>query len=498
MKIAGMLILSMILTLGASVRRAAAQCPEGMLPPCRPVRAAAAPAPNSVAVLYFDNLSREPGDAYRADGLTEEIIVHLGQVRRLVVTSRSAVRRFRGGAESAAALGRLLGVAYIVSGAVRPAGGRLRVTAELVRTGSGTRVWGDVFDRSGADLFAIQAEIAEAVATAIAGQLIPDERARLTTRPTSDPQAYDLYLRGQFFLGRFTEADIRRAIALYSQAIARDSTFAIAFAATAVAWNALADDWLPPLETYPKARVAAERALALDTSATALTGLFWPVLALDRDVRRAEALARRALSLDPRLADAHILSFAVASVRGDSTEAVAGARRAWETDTLSYRGAFFYSEALGQNRRFNQLAAFVRRARDLMPADEARGWEGVARLGVGDCPRAVELLREARESHFRMDLGLALACVGRREEARALLDSTPAESGRRYVNAYFIAALHVALGERDAAFEWLDRAAQQRTAYLAYLQTDFRWDGIRSDTRFAALQRRLWTQEMSR
>ena len=271
--------LTLLLVLYSSAHQsAAAQCPDGSSPPCRSGRVASAPPPNSVAVLYFDNLSRDAGDAYLADGLTEEVIVHLGQVRRLAVTSRSAVRRFRGGAESPAALGRVLGVAYIVSGAVRPAGRRLRVTAELVRTGSGTRVWGDVFDRSSADLFAIQAEIAEAVATAIAGQLIPDERARLSARPTRDPEAYDLYLRGQFFLARFTEADIHRAIALYSQAITRDSTFAIAFAATAVAWNALADDWLPPLESYPKARVAAERALALDTSATALAGLFWPIM----------------------------------------------------------------------------------------------------------------------------------------------------------------------------------------------------------------------------
>lgn len=219
---------------------------------------------------------------------------------------------------------------------------------------------------------------------------------------------------------------------------------------------------------------------------------------MSRNVRRAETLARRALSLDPRLVDAHLLSFVIASVRGDSTEAIAAARRAWEVDTLSYYGVFFYAEALGQNRRFDQLAAFVRHARDLMPADEARGWEGVARLGAGDCPRAVELLRDARESHFRMDLGLSLACAGRGKEARAVLDSTLSESHRRYVNGYFIAALQVALGDRDAAFEWLDRAAQEGTAYLAYLATDFRWDAIRSDARFADLQRRLWTQETTR
>jgi TolB-like protein len=478
--------------------RLSAQCPDGSPPPCRAQPTRVGPPSNSVAVLYFDNLARDSADAYLADGLTEEIIVRLGHVRRLEVASRSAARWLRGRGQAPAVLGRLLGVAYIVSGSVRPAGRRLRVTAELVRARTGTRVWGDVFDLTSADLLAVQAEIAQAVATAIAGQLLPGERAHLAARPTRDPIAYDLYLRGQFFFGRFTQADIHRAIDLYGQALARDSTFAAAYAATAVAWNALADDWLSPRDAYPNARVAAERALAIDTSATALAGLFWPVLALDRDMRRAETLMRRALELDPRLAPAQLLSFVIWSVRGNSAEAVAAARRVWEVDTLSYSGAFFYSEALAQSRRFEELSAFVPRARDLMTPSEARGWEGVARFGSGDCPGAVALLREASETHFRMDLGLALVCAGQGEGAQALLDSTLAESSRRYVNAYFIAALYVALDQVDKAFSWLDRAVEERTGYLAFLPTDFRWDSIRSDSRFAALLRRIGLVEDSR
>ena len=252
------------------------------------------------------------------------------------------------------------------------------------------------------------------------------------------------------------------------------------------------------LDAYPKARVAAERALARDTSATALTALFWPILAVDRDVPRAEALARKAPHLDPRLAEAYLPGFVMASLRGDSTGAVNAARQAWSVDTLSYHGAFFYSEVLAQNRRFDDLDAFVLRVRDLIPRGEADGWAGIANLGRGDCARAVELLRDVGEMHFRMDLGLALACSGRRKEAQALLDSTIAESKRHYVNAYFVAALQVAVGQTDAAFDWLERAVQEHTAYLAYLLTDFRWDGIRSDKRFAALQSRLWTRELTR
>lgn len=475
-------------------RSAAAQCPDGSSPPCKaqPRGGAIGPAPNTIAVLYFDNLSGNIEDSYLADGLTEEIIVHLGQVRRLIVTPRSVVRRFRESTSSPGDLGKQFGAAYILTGAVRPAGNRLRVNAELVRTSNSARVWGEVFDRSSADLFAIHAEIGEAVATAIAGQLVPAERTVFTAHRSRHPEAYDLYLRGQFFSHLFTESDIRRALDLYEQAIARDRTFAIAYAATAVAWNSLADDWLSPLDAYPKARQAAQRALALDTSGTGLTALFWPVLALDRDTARAASLARRAPELDPRLAEAHLLAFVIASLRGDAAGAIAAAKRAWDVDTLSYHGAFFYSEVLAQNRHFAELETFIRRTRDLIPRAEADGWLGVAKLGHDDCGAAVDLLHDATETHFRMDLGLALVCSGRREDAKALLDSTIQESRQRYVNAYFVASLQAALGNIDEAFEWLERAAHEHTAYLAYLATDFRWDGIRKDQRFVALQRRLW------
>lgn len=480
-----------LLFLLAFAADAAAQCPNGSPPPCAEARRLSAQSPRSVAVLYFDNLSPDASNAYLADGLTEEVIVHLGQVQRLEVISRSAVRRFRGRQASPSAVGDTLGAAYIVSGAVRAAGARLRVTVELARTRDGARVWGEVFDRNSTDLFEIQAGIAEAVATAIAGRLLPEERRELKMRPTADPRAYDLFLRGQFFFARFTEDDIRRAIDLYAQALTRDSTFSVAAVASAVAWNHLADDWIAPLAAYPKARIVAERALRFDTTAIALSALFWAVISLDRDVEKAAGLARLALDRDARRPESHQLSFVVASIRGDGAAATAAARKGWEADTLSYQGAFFYSEALGQNREFDELAAFVERARTIMPAREANGWKGLALLGQGACTDAVPLLRAASESHFKMDLGAALVCAGRIDEARAVLDSMITEAGVHYINAYFVAALMAALGNRDGAFTWLDRADREHTTYLAYLPTDFRWDGIRSDARFDALLARL-------
>lgn len=225
----------LLLSLTATLR---AQCPDGTPPPCaaRPV----APPRNSVAVLYFDNLSPDTADAYLATGLTEEIIVRLGQVERLAVKSRNAVLRFRRrAAEDPAVLGRLLGVAYLVSGSARRSRSRVRVTVELDRTSSGVRVWGDVFDRDAPDLMEIEADIASAVATAIAGRLAPSERSSLAARPTPSPEAYDLYLRGLYFWATRTPASLERARDAMERATVLDSTFALAFADLANVYNHL-------------------------------------------------------------------------------------------------------------------------------------------------------------------------------------------------------------------------------------------------------------------
>jgi TolB-like protein len=253
----------------APARLALAQCPDGTPPPCtvRPPRAPA-PAPNSVAVLYLDNLSRDTADAFLADGLTEEIIIRLGQVPRLDVKSRYEVQRFRGqAAQDPGALGRALRAAYLVTGSVQRAGDRVRLRYEVMRTATRTRVAGDVIDRASSDLLTVESDIARQVATAITGQLLPEERARLTKRLTSDPVAYEEYLRGlQALSSSYDEAAQRAAIAHFDRAIARDSSFAAAFAGRAEAWVQLADAYVTGREGYGQARVAAARALALDPS----------------------------------------------------------------------------------------------------------------------------------------------------------------------------------------------------------------------------------------
>lgn len=280
------------------------QCPDGAPPPCR-TAGARAPTANSVAVLYFDNVTRDSADAYLADGLTEAIIVRLGQVGRLEVKSRGMVRRFRDSRLEPAAIGRQLAAAHLVSGSVRRAGPRLRVTVELVRSATGNQLWAQQFDRAGTDLLAIEEDVASAVATAIAGQLLPAERRRLAARPTHNAVAYDHFLRGHYYLARRTPQGIARAIGEYEAAVRSDPAFSAALARIAYAYGLdLGWGWqisqLSRDSLLALGNAAADRALRLDSSnADAWLGKASMMPPAGR-MRGLLDLLDRAVALDPR------------------------------------------------------------------------------------------------------------------------------------------------------------------------------------------------------
>jgi TolB-like protein/Tfp pilus assembly protein PilF len=292
---------------------ARAQCPDGTPPPCRGARAAAPAPANSIAVLYFDNLSSDSTDAYLADGITEEVISRLGDVGRLTVKSRYAVRRYRAAAEAdPTAIGRTLGVAYLVTGSVQRGGGRLRVRAELARASTGNRVWGQQYERGDGDILAITEDIARSVVTGVAGRLLPAERTALQSRPTRNNAAYDHLLRGDLLLARRTPVSVQRAIAEYNAATRLDSGLVSGWAKIALAYAiwidwGWSDDGRPAPDSFVTLGLAAaSRALALDSSSSD-AWMGWAYMQMWRYPRTyegAEAAFRRSVALDPRNAEA--------------------------------------------------------------------------------------------------------------------------------------------------------------------------------------------------
>ena len=225
--------------------RLSAQCPDGSPPPCRPTsHITPPPAPNSVAVLYFDNLSPDTSDAYLADGITEEIASRLADIRRLQVkqASREGVRRLRETApDYRIAAGRALGVRYLVEGSLRRAGSRVRVVVRLINGTNGFRTWGETYDRAAQDLLVLEDDIARQVARAVAGRLSPAEAAAIAPGPSRNPEAHEHYLRGNFYLFQRTAPALRRAIDEYEAAARIDPGFGDALGRIGYAYSLCLD-----------------------------------------------------------------------------------------------------------------------------------------------------------------------------------------------------------------------------------------------------------------
>jgi TolB-like protein len=448
-------------------------------------------------VLYFDNLSRDSSDAYLADGLTEEIIIRLGQVRRLTVKSRFEVLRFRGqgtAIQDPPALGRALDAAYLVTGSVQRAGDRVRLRVALVRSATRAQVWGDIIDRASSDLLTIESEIAQEVATAITGQLLPAERARLARPLTTDPIAYEEYLRGLQSLHSSTDEVAQRgALAHFDRAIARDSGLAAAFAGAANVWANLADGFVPGREGYVRVREAARQAIARDSSeGRAIAMLALSILALDWDAQEAERLARRAIAVDPRGSNGYLVLSNALVAAGRMDESIDAARRGWQVDSLNTIAGIIYADALIYGRRYDDVAALLPRLRAVMSPVEVNLVEGTLRAARGDLRGAAPLLSwRYYGGRYAGPYVRALLAGGDTASARATVDSMLSARTPGYYNPLAIARAYAALGDIDRGMEWLGRAFEERTQWLTYVRVDDQLARLRADPRYAALDRQL-------
>ena len=454
-----------------------AQCPDGSPAPCRSA-AVAAPALTSVAVLYFDNASPDSTDDYLAEGLTEAIIAQLGQVGRISVKSRSAVRRFRGAnVPDPPVIGRTLGVAYIVTGSVQRADRALRVTIELAHATTGMRVWGDQFIGVDDSLFALQDDIARRVAEGVAGRLLPAERrAVAAVRLTRNPDAYEHFLRGNYGLAQRTSTGLARATAEYRQAAALDSGFVSTLARVGLAY-ALRLDWswdasgAPPADSLlDRGMAAADEALRRDPS-NSDGWLARGYLLQFRHPRTWDgviAALARAVSLDPRNAEAwHQLGDA-ATVMGDDSTAVTAWRRALAFDP----GRPITLRAYAQMVVPAEAASLLDSALAVDPGFLlARLSRADARLAQGDTSAARRDLEASRCEGCAADMwpswtawhALTLGSLGDTAAARVEADSVLARlrlaGGLSWRVGVPLAFHYLQLGDSATALDLLERIA---------------------------------------
>ena len=445
----------------------------------------------SVAVLPFVDLSADRSSAYLGDGMAETIINALANVPGLNVAARTSAFSFRDKPEDVREIGRRLGVATVLEGSVQRAGNHLRVTAQLIKTSDGLHLWSQNFDRDAADIFAVQDEVARAVVAALPGRTRP--AAPEPSRATRNPAAYESYLQGLFSWNRRTEADLQEAVRFFQQAIAQDSTYAEAWAGLADAYvlRPFYSSFITTRETVPKAEAAARRALALNPRlGPAHAALAYALMNYDWQWARADSEFRLAITLSPGDATAHKWYFDMLMVAGRRDEAFREIQRALELDPLSPNVIVILGEWYWDVGRDSEALAQFHKALAINP-EHPLALEYAMRhaWSLGDVEQFFTL-RERFEaippgvSPSTEELRRAYAAGGRKEVLRALLTA----AGSRPVDRARWAG---DLGDLNAAFAELTRAADVRDIRLPYVAVWPDYAPVWSDPRFAALMARI-------
>jgi serine/threonine protein kinase len=457
---------------------------------------------DSIAVLPLDIHSKDPDADYISDGIAESINNSLARLPGLRVVPNSVALRYKGKAADFQKIGDALGVQVVMSGRVVQREDDLAIDIELDDVSDGKQIWGQRYNRKVADLLMVQNDIAREVSQRLRLQLSDADRQKLTLGSTSNPDAYQLFLKGDYYTGKFTKDGFDKGIDFLTRAIALDPNYARAY--SALAWNYInQDDWfITPRDAGPKARDLATKAIALDeTDASAHA-----VLAIEKhwyewDWPGADREFKRALELDPDSGEAHGYYSWFLAAMGRSDEAVKQARLLVQEDPLSTGGNGNLGSVFVFTHRWDEAIETLRSAIDLDPSY----WFDYNFLGrayeqKGRFSEAIETFKRglALEGNTELwaGLGHTYAVSGDRAEANHVIDHLKDLSKQRYVAPYNVAVIYAGLGDKDAAFDWLTRAYNDRSYLLpVYLNTDNRLDTLRSDPRFHDLRRKIGLPE---
>jgi TolB-like protein/DNA-binding winged helix-turn-helix (wHTH) protein/Tfp pilus assembly protein PilF len=421
-------------------------------------------------VLPFENLSGDPEQEYFSDGLTEEMISRLGQFapQRLGIIARTTAIQYKGTNKRIDQIGKELGVDYVLEGTVRRAGGRVRISAQLIQVSDQTHVWARNYERDLRDILSVQDDVAESIAKEIEIKLTPEQQAHVAKAAPVNTAAYEAYLKGRFYLTKTSGRDLKRALEYFQQATQLDPNFAVAYASLADTYNAMNTAYLAPLEAGPKAKAAAIKALELDeTSALAHTALGRAHLIYDWDWPGAEEEFLRSLELNPNLPEANLGYAEYLATVGRFQESLAHIHTAFALDPLSSNARF---QAIGislyMSRRYEETLEECRKAREL-PPDFTEPFDTAAFVYVrlGRFREAAQAAKAARGDNppELAKVAQVYAESGNKQEARELLQKLLAATQKQFVCGYNVATVYAALGEPDKAFDWLREGLKQRS-----------------------------------
>jgi TolB-like protein/Tfp pilus assembly protein PilF len=452
----------------------------------------------SVAVLPFDNLSRDPDNAYFAEGIQEEILTRLARIADLKVISRTSTQRFKSSPDNLPQIAKQLGVANILEGSVQRAADQVRVNVQLINAASDAHLWAESFDRKLTDIFAVESDIAKAVAETLRVRLTGAERQQLAKRPTENLKAFQYYIQGRTYSQRRTREDLLRAIRYYEKAIEEDKNYALAYAGLTEAYAVLGvRGYIAPIEGRRKAEEGARKALALDENlaeAHAALGLAY-VDFVRYNFTLGDRELRHAIELSPSLALAHqYLGFSL-MYQGRLDEGLEEILKARELDPLSSIIARQVAIPYYLKRDYGRALDLLRQANELGPAFSAT-WEIGVYIKNGLFNEALAELEKAKRERQNDPIliygtGMVYAAQGKRAEALGIIKELEDMSGVSVSQAHWIAKIYAALNEKDMAFSWLERGLATG-AIGAFYKDDPVWDPIRSDPRFKALVEKMF------
>jgi TolB-like protein len=440
----------------------------------------------SIAVLPLINESGDPKDEYFSDGLSEELIAALAQISGLKVIGRSSSFRFKDRKEEPKAIGEKLGVSKLLDGTVRKQGDRVRIVAELVNAADGIQLWTRTFDRELRDIFAVQEEIARAVAESLKVTLLGSDSAQISA--PKNVEAHNAYLQGHFHFQRRNVEDYRKAVGYFDQAIRLDPDYALAYAERSEAWSFIGDLTGQRPTAYPKARSDAEKAVAIAPAlAEARAALGWVRCFVDWKFAEGLSELKRAKELSPANPTANDLLARIVAYLGRVDEAERQARHAVELDPLSTVTQGNLARVLFYAGKLDEADAVARKAAELQPAGaSSHRWQTLIAVQRGDGATALrEAQLEPNEGYRLFELAIAQYAVGDRQAADAALADLIAKAREGF--AYQIAEVYAVRGEKEKAFEWLQISFDDRDSGMLSLLVDPLLRGLRDDPRYKNL-----------
>jgi TolB-like protein/DNA-binding winged helix-turn-helix (wHTH) protein/Tfp pilus assembly protein PilF len=454
---------------------------------------------DSLAVLPFVNANADPNTEYLSDGITESLINSLSQLPNLKVMSRDSAFRYKGRDTGAQTVGRELGVRAIFKGRVTQRGDTLNISAELINARDGSHIWGQQYDRKLADMVALREEIAREMAGAVRMRLTGAEEKRVTRSYTTNPEAYQNYLKGRYWWNKSAKEGFDKGIEYFQQAIAKDPTYALAYSGLSDCYSSLAEfGVVPAKEGYLRAKDAALKAVELDdTLAEAHGSLALVKSSYDWDWSGADKEIRRAIELNPSYIDAHRLHAEVLWQTGRLNEAIAETKVTLDLDPLSIDNNDTLGVEFFLARQYDQAIEQEGKVLELDPTFiDAYYFRGVSYLkksmyneGMTEFQKAV--LISPGDTVALTGLGFGYGVTGKSIEAQKVLDKLNELSRQKYVSPVFMAKIYSGLREKEKAFAWLEKALEDRSIVsVGYIKTNPMFDPLRSDPRYADLLRR--------